>query len=161
MAKKKTKNKAGGVKALMAARLARKGAAPKGSAKTPPAAHPGFAAVAKKIQGQGHSPEASKAILAAASTGLKPMRDWMTLRNNVLINGKPAPAFARKYVVQTVYQENESGSWYNWKIVLGDWVNQEEYDRAKKFAQLMASGEFQIGRPPEPTTEDSKDDVPV
>lgn len=102
------------------------------------------------------------AILAATSTGLKPMRDWMTLRNNVLINGKIAPAFARKYLVQTVYQENESGAWHNWKISLADWVSQEEYERAKKFAQLMANGEFQIGRPPEPASdEDSKDDVPV
>lgn len=101
------------------------------------------------------------AILAATSTGLKPMRDWMTLRNNTLINGRPAPSFARKYLVQTVYQENEAGSWYNWKISAGDWVSQEQFDRAFKFADLMAKGEFQIGRPPEPINEDSKDDVPI
>lgn len=101
------------------------------------------------------------AIIGATSTGLKPMRDWMTMRNNVLINGKPAASFARKYRLTTVFQENESGSWFNWKVSLGDWVSQEEFDRAHKFAKLMASGEFQIGRPPEPLSEDSKDDVPV
>lgn len=102
------------------------------------------------------------AILAATSTGLKPMRDWMTLRNTVLINGKIAPSFARKYLVQTVFQENEAGSWYNWKISLAGWVSQEEYDRAKKFAIMMQEGEFQIGRPPEPASDaDTKDDVPV
>ena len=102
------------------------------------------------------------AIIGATSTALKPMRDWMTLRNNTLIGGKPAPAFARRYTLTTVYQENESGSWYNWKVTAGDWVSQEEFERALKFAKLMASGEFNIGRPPEPTApEDTKDDVPV
>lgn len=101
------------------------------------------------------------AIIGATSTGLKPMRDWMTMRNNVLVNGKPAPSFARKYRISTVYQENESGNWYNWKVALGDWVTQEEFERAMKFAKLMASGEFQISRPPESVSEDSKDDVPV
>lgn len=86
-------------------------------------------------------------IIGATSTAHKPMRDWMTMRNNVLIGGKPAPSFAKTYKFSTVYQENEAGSWYTWKIDMGDWVSEDLYKRAFEFAKMAAAGDMVVGRP--------------
>jgi len=96
-------------------------------------------------------------VIGATSTRLKPMRDWMTLRNNINIGGKIAPAFAKKYLVQTVYQENESGSWYNYKITAGDWVDQGDFDRALEFAEMAAKGNMSVGRPADAMNEGGGD----
>lgn len=92
-------------------------------------------------------PGLEPAVIGAASSALKPMRDWMSLRNRWRVGTTVAPAFSRSYMMQTIYQKNEKGDWYNWKIKDGDWLDAETFEIAKKFALQVAAGEVKMGRP--------------
>jgi len=104
-------------------------------------------------------------IIGASSTALRPMRDWMSKRNRVYVGGKQAPAFARSYLAKTVYNSNDAGSWYNWKIADVDWVQDPElFQQMLNMAKSAAAGEMQIGRPPEDldsADSDGDDGIPV
>lgn len=89
----------------------------------------------------------SQAVISATSTALRPMRDWMSVRNSQRIGAKVLPAFARTYRLRTVYQKNDQGSWYGWKIALGDWTSPELTEAALDFAKMIAAGEIKLGRP--------------
>lgn len=94
-------------------------------------------------------------VVAGASSALTPMRKWMTYRNNQLIPGtsKIAPAFAKVYLLKTVYMENESGDWYTWKHEDAGWADSDNFNHALELAKSAASGEFEVGRPPEDNVE--------
>lgn len=90
-------------------------------------------------------------VVAGASSALTPMRKWMSYRNNVFIPGteKIAPSFAKLYTLKTVYQENESGDWYNWKHEDAGWAEESDFRAASELWKAANSGEFELGRPPE------------
>jgi hypothetical protein len=103
-------------------------------------------------------------IIGASSTALRPMRDWMSKRNRVYVNGRQAPAFSRSYLVKTAYNSNDSGSWYNWKVSDVDWVRDPDiFNNMLNMAKMAAAGEMQIGRPPEDmdSETDGDDGIPV
>lgn len=89
-----------------------------------------------------------QAVIGATSTALKPMRDWMALRNAQRIGGKPVPSFARSYLLRTVYNKNDKGDWYTWNVGIQDWVHDEDlFKFALEFAQQIAAGGVRMGRP--------------
>lgn len=93
--------------------------------------------------------DGSPVVIGATSTALKPMRDWMTLRNaQRLPNGASAPAFARVYRLKTIWQKNDSGDWYTWRVFIEDgWTPAELFAPALEFAKQIAERGVTIGRP--------------
>ncbi len=94
--------------------------------------------------------DGSPVVIGATSTAMKPMRDWMTTRNaQRLPNGKTAPAFAKTYRLKTVWQKNDSGDWYTWRVFIEDgWTPAELFAPALEFAKQIAANGVVIGRPP-------------
>lgn len=94
-------------------------------------------------------PDGSPVVVGATSTALKPMRDWMTTRNaQRLPGGRTAPAFAKTYRLKTLWQKNDSGDWYTWKVFIEDgWTSADIYPAALEFAKQIAEKGVTIGRP--------------
>ena len=87
-------------------------------------------------------------VLGASSSALGPMRDWMSYRRSLRVNGKELPSFAKMYRLQTVLQTKDANSWYNWKFTdIGYVQDKATSDFAKDFAIAVARDEVQIGRP--------------
>lgn len=98
--------------------------------------------------------DGTPAVVAASSTALGPMRAWMALRNaKRLPNGKSMPSFLGRYRLRTVYQKNDKGDWYNWKIEDEGLVQVEaDFQMARAFAEAIAKGEVRMGRPDQSLT---------
>lgn len=83
-------------------------------------------------------------LLSCTSTKLKFSRNWMSMMSRVRIGAVPAPSFAKKYILKTVTQTNEKGTFYNIKAepIDGDngWVTAEELDMAEQFYNQIRSG---------------------
>lgn len=81
------------------------------------------------------------ALLALSSSQLKRSKKWMTMMQNIRINGKPAPMFSHKYKLSACEESNESGDWAGVKPELvGMITSVEEYTQAKNFRQMIISG---------------------
>lgn len=93
--------------------------------------------------------DSSPAVIGASSTALKPMRDWMSMRNALKTPaGVGLPAFVKTYRLKTVWQKNDSGDWFNWKVVPEDgWTEERFMAPALEFAKMVAEGKAQLGRP--------------
>ena len=93
--------------------------------------------------------DGSPIVIGATSTALKPMRDWMTARNaQRLPSGKTAPSFAKVYRLKTIWQKNDSGDWFGWKVFLEDgWTPANLFEPALEFAKQIAEHGVTIGRP--------------
>lgn len=83
-------------------------------------------------------------LISCTSTKLKFSRNWMSQMARVRIGNSAAPMFARKYVLKTVTQSNQKGSFHNIKAepIEGDegWVSNDELDAAERFYQQIRSG---------------------
>lgn len=102
-------------------------------------------------------------ILGAASTAQGPMRNWMTYRKNLRhpTSGAQLPSFAKIYRLRAAQQTKDNNTWWNWKVDDAGWnTEQWLYEAAKKFAQDIAAGEVQIGRP-DMFDEEPTPDVPI
>lgn len=88
------------------------------------------------------------AVFSCTSTKLKASRAWMSMMSRVTVNGKPAPSFAKKYVLRTVSQSNDKGSYFNFKAdpIEGPdgWVTKEELQEAMTFFKQIRAGEKKI-----------------
>ena len=94
--------------------------------------------------------DGSPAVIGATSTQLGPMRQWSTLRGNFKNQktGRALPSWARMYRLTTVYQKNDKGDWYNWKVADAGFVmDSGQYEIAKEFGLLVAEGKVSVGRP--------------
>jgi hypothetical protein len=60
---------------------------------------------------------ASPAVLDMKKTQLKVSRRWNTMKNGIrLPSGKPMPLYGTAWLIKTVAESNDQGSWYNYKI---------------------------------------------
>ena len=53
------------------------------------------------------------------------------------------PIFAHKYLLKSVVEQNDQGSWFGWDISLGDQLTSEDafiYSAAKQFSLNVNSG---------------------
>lgn len=98
--------------------------------------------------------DGAPAVIGATSSALRPMRDWMSLRNSF-----NQPSCARQYRLTTVYQENDKGDWFNWRVADLGWVTDAAlFQRCVAFAQEVAAGRVAVGRPPDILSgDDSRD----
>lgn len=87
-------------------------------------------------------------VLSCTSTKLKASRNWMSLMARVQINSKPAPMFAKKYLLKTILQSNDKGSYFNIKAEPIDgpdgWVTADELREAMTFFKQIRSGQRSI-----------------
>ena len=103
-------------------------------------------------------------IVGAASTAQGPMRNWMTYRKTLRhpVSGTMLPSFAKQYRLRTAQQTKDNNTWWNWKIDDAGFVTSRDlYEAALKFAQDIAAGEVQIGRPDMFDDEAPTPDVPI
>lgn len=86
----------------------------------------------------------SALVLSCTSTKMKASRVWMSLMARVTIGEKPAPSFAKRYVLKTIAQTNEKGTFSNIKAEVvdgpGGWVTAEELDAAETFFKQIKAG---------------------
>lgn len=89
------------------------------------------------------------AVLAAKSTNLKPVRDWLTARAMVKVPGvRSIPDYAFRSILKTVKDSNEQGTWFKLKVEPfgGTWlasVNMTDRDMltsGKEFRKMVVEG---------------------
>lgn len=111
-----------------------------------------------------------KAVISMSSTALGASRNWQTLMTRFKLKTptgeeKQAPAFMRKYRLTTVYQTNDKGDWYNWKITdAGENRIRSAYESAVEFYKIVTDPQFVMGRPAEAaaiTDDRSPDNLPI
>lgn len=98
-------------------------------------------------------------LMAMSSSGLKPSRQWNTLVSQVRVTRadgskfQPARPFTA-YLLQTVEQTNDQGTWQNWKITAaGRTVDQPDGVEAYKEAIVFAKQMLESGYKPSPPAE--------
>ena len=94
---------------------------------------------------------ATEALITMKSTQRKKSKKWNSMMNLMQVpkkDGKgffrPAP-FTQKYLLKTVLEKNQLGSWYGWEIISKGLVDNESLvTRAYKFRQSLMSGTVKV-----------------
>jgi hypothetical protein len=100
----------------------------------------------------------SQAMLSMSSTQLKASRKWNSLMSGIVLKNRDGktfkpPMFSHVYLMKTIAQENDSGSWYGWEITnAGIVADAEAYGVAREFHKQVASGAVRTGPPPSEET---------
>jgi len=95
----------------------------------------------------GHS---SEAIITMKATQLKKSRKWNSMLLNLKIKNSKGisftpPAYSHYYLLKTVKEGNDKGSWYGWEISRGEMVdNADDYNTAKSFSESVNKGEIKV-----------------
>lgn len=92
-----------------------------------------------------------QAIIGMSSTQLRASRQWLNISQSIKValpNGKKVtpPLFSHRYLLSSVPQNNDKGSWMGWKIEVSEMLTDpaeadaviSEVRNAKEFAQLNA-----------------------
>ena len=99
------------------------------------------------------------AVMSMSSTQMKKSRRWMTVMQNLKMtrgdgSSFTPPMFSHQYHVTTVPESNDKGSWFGWKIAIGDKVEDAGlYSSAKSFRDAILSGEAKEQTPVPGTAE--------
>lgn len=96
-----------------------------------------------------------QAMISMTSTQLKKSRIWNTLMSKVVLQGKNGPftppTFASLYRLRSVYEDNDKGNWYGWKIdrvgFLDLATQKPIYEAAKKFYAAIEAGAVKVSEP--------------
>ena len=127
-----------------------------------------FAFVIDKETGS-HTP----VVISMSSTQLKKARRWNTLINQFRLptNGNGGafnpPMFARSYLLTTVPESNDRGSWFGWSIKPDAVLSQfpggmDIYQAAKAFREKILSGEVKASQHQvDPANISESDDSPM
>ena len=95
----------------------------------------------------GEDGSADGALMSMSSTQMKKSRRWMTVMQNIKMKREDGstftpPMFSHKYHVTAVPESNDQGSWFGWKIVTGEQIEDANlYNAAKQFRDAILSGE--------------------
>ncbi|MBE16843.1 MAG: hypothetical protein CL867_11400 [Cytophagaceae bacterium] len=90
----------------------------------------------------------NQAILAFGGSQLKKSKKWNSIMSGLKIRTKDGnvftpPTFSHKYVLTSVVEQNDQGSWYGWDIALSDQLSADDgyiYSAAKQFSLNVNSG---------------------
>lgn len=96
-----------------------------------------------------------QAMISMTSTQLKKSRTWNSLMGNVRLQGSNGPftppSFASMYKLTTVYEDNDKGDWYGWKIDRIGFIDMAKhkhvYEAAKKFHEAVLAGQVKVSEP--------------
>jgi hypothetical protein len=97
-------------------------------------------------------PDGRPIVIPMSSTQLsKASRPWINLKNEFkLPSGKIAPAYARKYRIETRYMKNDKGDWYVYAAVDAGWQQDADLRRlAIQTFQDLQNGLLNIETPQE------------
>lgn len=84
------------------------------------------------------------ALLALSGSQLKKSKKWMTLMQGIRIGMNVAPMFSQKYLLTSVGESNDKGSWVGIAVKhLGQVTSMEQYTAAKQFREMVRSGAAQ------------------
>lgn len=97
----------------------------------------------------------SPAVISMTSSQLKKSRQWMSKMDGLKFTGKDGqvktkPMFSHFYHLNTVPESNDSGSWFGYKITLGEEVSSSDpglYAAAKGFQKSITAGEVKVQQP--------------
>jgi len=95
----------------------------------------------------GHS---SEAIITMKATQLKKSRKWNSMLLNLKIKNSKGvsftpPSYSHYYLLKTVKEGNDKGSWYGWEISREKMVdNADDYNTAKSFSESVNKGEIKV-----------------
>tara|TARA_Y100000310_G_scaffold326631_1_gene391808 strand:+ start:9612 stop:10391 length:780 start_codon:yes stop_codon:yes gene_type:complete len=103
------------------------------------------------------------AVMAFASTQLKKARNWNNRLGSLKLEKSDgskvnAPMWSHSWNITTVFESNEKGDWYGYKISEPEPVTLDQYNLAGDFRDLVKSGAAKMVNPsdePVPTDEDA------
>lgn len=112
--------------------------------------------------------EWQQAVLTMTSTQLSKARKWISqMKQRKVQNSKgdlvEAPMFMFRYLVKTIGEQNDQGSWYGWSIGLDKAVNSKPFlIEASNFLKGIRSGDVKVKQPDQEgaTSTDLDDSVP-
>lgn len=85
------------------------------------------------------------ALLVLSSTQIKKSRRWMTMMQNVRINGQTAPMFSQQYLLSTVAESNDKGSWFGLNVQhAGPVAQPRQYAAARDFRDSIRQGQVSV-----------------
>ena len=89
------------------------------------------------------------ALIAMKSTQLKKSRKWNSMVASRTMMGKNGsftpPRFSHQYLLRTVSEKNDKGSWHGWEISLDKQVDDAGlYGQAKAFAASISAGDVEV-----------------
>ena len=92
---------------------------------------------------------ATTALIAMKSTQLKKSRKWNSMVASRVMAGKNGsftpPRFSHQYLLRTVSEKNDKGSWHGWEISLDKQVDDAGlYGQAKAFAASISAGDVEV-----------------
>lgn len=92
-----------------------------------------------------NSGDAFQTVISMTSTQLKKSRKWLSLMATKMLsrpNGTKyqAPSFAYTYLLDTILEKNEKGSWYSWQIVPWGTTTSDFIEQAILFYKNLKSG---------------------
>ena len=89
-------------------------------------------------------------VVCMSSTQLKKSRNWMTLMQSTKCTREDGrkftpPMFSQQFLLETVPESNDKGSWFGWKITPQGFVeNEQAYIIAKSFRDQVVSGKVEV-----------------
>jgi len=98
-------------------------------------------------------------VIGMSSSQIKVSKKWMTLMQQIKINGHEAPMASQLYKLTTVPKSNSEGSWYVYNFEHIEQVKSAQvYQDCKKFAELIKSGQAKVDMGANQTQEGSDND---
>jgi len=104
----------------------------------------------------------TQSVISMSATQLKKSRRWNTMMvsNTVTLPDgsiKPAPSFARAYLLKTVTESNKHGSWFGYEIGEARDVSSDSFKLGATFHQAVMAGTVKAAAPEQV---ESSDNVP-
>jgi len=95
-----------------------------------------------------------------SSTGHTSSRNWMTLMNMKVTNGRKAPSWAGLYRIKTKSRTNKSGTWNVLDVTDEGWVETvEDYNAGKDLYEAFVKGEKVVEAPSEDFNDSPHEDA--
>lgn len=104
------------------------------------------------------------AVIAMSSTQVKKSRQWMSKMDGLKFKNSSGqlytpPMFSHSYLVTTVPEQNDQGSWFGWRIGAAKLLEDPQlFAAAKEFKRAVSAGEVREQQPQAAPSGD--DDIP-
>lgn len=94
----------------------------------------------------------TRVVLSMTSTQLKKARAWLSQATSIRFTGPNGkfnpPLFSHYYLLSSIPEGNDKGSWYGWKIEMGGLINDPEIIRAARdVVSQVKNGQARLSAP--------------